>query len=135
MKPLSDALRAKKILIVDDAQSMRSLLAAVLREFGLSRVDEAGDGVQALRKLQRSRYDLVLCDWEMPAMSGIELLDQVRKDDAIAQVPFIMVTSQATADRVQEAIAVGTSDYIVKPINTDTVISKVTKLLSAAGDD
>ena len=134
MKPINDSLKSKKILIVDDARSMRSLLVAVLREFGITRVDEAGDGVEALRKLQGSHYDLVLCDWEMPAMSGIELLEQVRKDDSTAQVPFIMVTSLANAEKVREAIAVGTSDYIVKPINTETVISKVTRVLSPATD-
>ncbi len=113
---------------------MPSRLAAVLREFGTTRVEEAGDGVQALRKPQTSSYDLVLCDWEMPSMNGIELLKEAKKDDATAQLPFIMVTSQANADKVQEAIAVGTRDYVVKPVNTDTVISKVRKLLSAADD-
>jgi len=130
MKPIPESIKSKKILIVDDAKSMRALLAAILREFGITRIDEANDGEQAFQKIKLSGYDLVLCDWEMPKMSGIDLLKKVRDDESINQVPFVMVTSLSNTDKVKQAIAVGTSDYVVKPINAETIISKVVGVLS-----
>ena len=130
MKPIPESIKSKKILIVDDAKSMRALLVAILREFGLTRIDEADDGEQAFHKIKASSYDLVLCDWEMPNMSGIDLLKKVRDDESINQVPFVMVTSLSNTDKVKQAIAVGTNDYVVKPINTETIMSKVADVLS-----
>ena len=130
MKPIPDSIKSKKFLIVDDAGSMRALLAAILREFGISSIDEAADGEQAFRKIKQSKYDLVLCDWEMPNMSGIDLLQKVRDDESIGQVPFVMVTSLSNTDKVKQAIAVGTSDYVIKPITTETIMSKVVEILS-----
>jgi len=130
MKPIPESIKSKRILIVDDAKSMRALLAAILREFGITRIDEADDGEQAFQKIKVSGYDLVLCDWEMPKMSGIDLLKKVRDDESINQVPFVMVTSLSNTDKVKQAIAVGTNDYVVKPINTETIMSKVVGVLS-----
>ena len=123
-------MRSARLLVVDDAKFTRDLMVkAVKSEYRQLEVDVAQDGRKAQALLNRSRYDLVLCDWEMPEMSGIELLTWLREqqDCKNREVSFIMVTSLGDKEYVLEAAEHGVTDYVTKPFNNDQLVSKVTK--------
>ena len=125
MKELSEEIQNKNILIIDDAASMRGLLAAILKGFGLSRIYEAVDGNAGLQVLQKRKIDLIFCDWEMPKKDGLQLFLDLQKDDALKQVPFILVTSMAELEKVKTAMQSGIKDYIVKPFKQETILIKI----------
>lgn len=108
---------------------MRRIIAGVLRSIRKVVVTEAEDGGQALALLGTRKFDLVISDWNMPVMSGIELLKAVREDPFTEKVPFLMVTGEATEENIAEAAAHGVSDYIVKPFNAKTLDAKLRKIL------
>ena len=114
-----------KILIVDDFATMRKILKNVLTQIGFKNIMEAEDGEAALKALKKDKYDLVLCDWSMPEMPGIELLGKIRSDNDLKEVPFIMVTAETNKDKILEAVKAGVSNYIVKPFTTETVDEKL----------
>lgn len=122
------------VLIVDDAPFIRDLIKKALRSYfpGLQ-IEEAVNGRKAQQLLSRSRFDLILCDWEMPEMSGLELLQWFRSQPESEQAPFIMVTSRGDRENVVEAIQAGVSDYVGKPFSNEQLITKVTKALQRAG--
>ena len=121
-----------KILITDDAAPMRSLIKGALVKAGYSDFDEAENGLVALEKLKKDRFHLVICDWDMPSMDGLEVLRKMRQDDAIADIPFILVTSSTEADKVVKAIEEGVDDYIIKPLKPDNFTKRVKDVLSNA---
>ena len=122
------------VLVVDDAPFIRDLVKKGLRgHFPGIRIEEAVNGRKAQQILDRERFDLILCDWEMPEMSGLELLAWCRAQDRLKTVPFIMVTSRGDKENVVQAIQAGVSDYIGKPFSNEQLTSKVRKALARAG--
>lgn len=121
-------------LVVDDAAFIRDLVKRTLKtQFTQCHIDEAINGKKAQSLLAKNRYDLVLCDWEMPEVSGIEVLQWLRKhekDNESAKTPFMMVTSRGDKSHVVKAVEAGVSDYIGKPFSNDQLLKKVLKLLS-----
>lgn len=122
------------VLVVDDAPFIRDLVKKGLRDhFPGLRIEEAVNGRKAQQHLARQAVDLILCDWEMPEMSGIELLGWCRAQEPLKEVPFIMVTSRGDKENVVQAIQAGVSDFIGKPFSNDQLITKVRKALSRSG--
>ncbi|MBM7063352.1 response regulator [Pseudomonas sp. UL073] len=122
------------VLVVDDAPFIRDLMKKGLRgHFPGIQIEEAVNGRKAQQILSRQAYDLILCDWEMPEMSGLELLAWCREQPPLQAVPFIMVTSRGDKENVVQAIQAGVSDYIGKPFSNDQLITKVKKALHRAG--
>lgn len=123
-----------KVLIVDDASFIRDLVKKGLRAcFPGIEIDDAADGRKAQQLLAHSKFDLILCDWEMPEMSGLELLNWCRIEGGLKDVPFIMVTSRSDKENVLQAIQAGVTDYIGKPFSNDQLVSKVRKALVRVG--
>ncbi|VAX15213.1 Chemotaxis regulator - transmits chemoreceptor signals to flagellar motor components CheY, partial [hydrothermal vent metagenome] len=104
-----------KVLIVDDFATMRKIERNILGQLGIKNVDEADDGSTALPKIQQTKYDIILLDWNMPQMSGLELLKAVRSDPNTKNVPIVMVTAEALKDNIVAAAQAGVNDYVVKP--------------------
>lgn len=122
------------VLVVDDATFIRDLVKKGLRDhFPGVQIEEAINGRKAQQLLGRHEVDLILCDWEMPEMSGLELLSWCREQDGLKTTPFIMVTSRGDKENVVQAIQAGVSDYIGKPFSNEQLVTKVKKALSRAG--
>lgn len=117
-------------LVVDDFETMRKITTNQLRTLGADKILTASNGAEALRVLQSQRVDMVLSDWNMPAMSGLELLKSLRAHPKLAATPFLMVTAEAGRDRVAEAIAHGVSDLLVKPYTTQRLSARIERALS-----
>ncbi len=117
------------ILIVDDYKTMLRIIRNLLKQLGFHNVDEATDGADALNKLRMKNYDLVISDWNMEPMTGYELLKEVRSDDMLKTLPFIMVTAESKTDNVIAAKKAGVNNYIVKPFNAATLKSKLSSVL------
>jgi two-component system, chemotaxis family, chemotaxis protein CheY len=118
-----------KILIVDDFATMRKVIRNILKQIGYENIVEAEDGVLGLRVLKSQKIDFVICDWNMPNMTGLELLKAVRADSEIGSTPFLMVTAEALQENVVAAAKAGVSNYIVKPFTAETLNEKITKIL------
>ena len=122
------------VLVVDDALFIRDLLKKSLRaNFPGIQIEEAVNGLKAKQILSNQRFDLILCDWEMPEMSGLELLEWFRQQPQFKTVPFIMVTSRGDKENVVQAIQAGVTDYVGKPFTQEQLTSKVTKALTRSG--
>jgi CheY-like chemotaxis protein len=119
-------------LVVDDFEPMRKVTAGQLRSMGALNIITANNGAEALRALKKQRVDIVLSDWNMPVMNGLELLKAVRADKKLSHLPFIMITAEAERHRIQEAIASGISDLLVKPYTADRLSAHIEKALTAA---
>jgi two-component system chemotaxis response regulator CheY len=117
-----------KFLVVDDFSTMRRIVRNLLKELGFTNVDEAEDGVNALQKLRAESFDFVISDWNMPNMTGIELLRQVRADAALRHLPVLMITAEAKKENIIEAAQAGASGYIVKPFTAATLDEKLNKI-------
>ena len=120
-----------KILIVDDYKTMLRILRNLLRQLNFTNIEEAADGAEALAKLKQDKFDFVISDWNMEPMTGIQLLREVRGDDNLKHLPFIMITAESKSENVIAAKEAGVSNYIVKPFNAETL---KTKLVSVLGD-
>jgi len=120
-----------QILIVDDFTTMRKVIKNLLKQVGYKNVLEAEDGVIALRTLREKKVDLIISDWNMPNMSGLELLKAVRADGELNKTPFLMVTAEALQDNVIVAVKAGVSNYIVKPFTAEILNSKIEKILES----
>jgi two-component system, chemotaxis family, chemotaxis protein CheY len=120
-----------KVLIIDDFATMRRILKNVLRQVGFTNIIEADDGKTALKELKKEKVDLILCDWNMPEMPGIDLLRHVRSDDHLKDIPFVMVTAEAQKENILEAVKAGVSNYVVKPFTAETINEKLKKVFSA----
>lgn len=123
--------KSMRVLIVDDYKTMLRIIRNLLRQLGFENVEEATDGTQALEKLKEfgGKVGLVISDWNMEPMTGIELLRHVRGDDKLKHIPFIMVTAESKSENVIAAKEAGVSNYIVKPFNADTLKSKMVSVL------
>ncbi len=119
----------KKVLVVDHAAYTRSLVIKAIELVGITQVKEAVDGRQALAALQLKSYDLIISDWEMPEMEGIDLLRKVRADDRLQHIPFIMLTANSSSENIDEANLMGVSAFLSKPFRSDPLLEKVEKLL------
>jgi len=114
-----------KILLVDDSTTMRRIQKNTLEKIGHTDVTEAGDGQEALTKLAAGGFELVLMDWNMPNMTGIEALKKIKADPALKAIPVIMVTSESEKSRIMEAIQSGAANYVVKPFQPETLAEKI----------
>lgn len=117
-----------KFLVVDDFSTMRRIVRNLLKELGFTNVDETEDGVIALQKLKASEFDFVVTDWNMPNMTGIELLRAIRADAALKALPVLMITAEAKKENIIEAAQAGASGYIVKPFTAGTLSEKLNKI-------
>ncbi len=113
------------ILVVDDYKTMLRIIRNLLKQLGFNNVDEVTDGSAALQKLRDKSYGLIISDWNMEPMTGLELLKEVRADTQLGNLPFIMVTAESKSENVVAAKQAGVSNYIVKPFNADTLKAKV----------
>ncbi|MCD6296697.1 MAG: chemotaxis response regulator CheY [Deltaproteobacteria bacterium] len=120
-----------EVLVVDDFATMRRILKNILRQIGFTNISEADDGKSALNMLKKQKFDLVLCDWNMPEMPGIELLKKVRADDGLKDMPFVMVTAEAQKDNIIQAVQAGVSNYVVKPFTAETISEKLEKVFGS----
>ncbi|MGK0248292.1 MAG: DNA-binding response OmpR family regulator [Oleispira sp.] len=124
-------MKALNVLVVDDAAFIRDLIKKSMRDgYPSFKIHEAVDGRKAQSILKNNPIDLVLCDWEMPEMSGLELITWMRAEERYAKTPFMMITSRGERDHVIKAVTAGVSDYIGKPFSRDSFLAKVNKLLS-----
>lgn len=117
------------ILIVDDYKTMLRIIRNLLKQLDFNNVDEATDGSAALQKLREKEYGLVISDWNMEPMTGIQLLKEVRADNELRKMPFIMITAESKTENVVIAKEAGVSNYIVKPFNAATLKSKLVGVL------
>jgi two-component system, chemotaxis family, chemotaxis protein CheY len=118
-----------KILIVDDFATMRKVIRNLLKQGGFENIVEAEDGVAALKVLESQKVDFIISDWNMPNMSGLELLKAVRGSDDLKELPFLMVTAEALKDNVVAAVKAGVSNYIVKPFTAEVLNEKIEKIV------
>jgi len=117
-----------KILVVDDMVTMRRIVKNILKQLGFAIVDEAENGQEALQKLRLDTYGFVVSDWNMPVMTGIDMLRAIRADEMLKTTPVLMVTAEAQQSNLIEAVQAGVSNYIVKPFTAETLQEKITKI-------
>lgn len=119
-----------KFLVVDDFSTMRRIVKNILRQLNFNNIVEADDGASALDILQKEKIDMVVSDWNMPKMTGLELLKAIRGDDALKDIPFLMVTAEAQQENIIEAVKSGVSNYIVKPFTAETLGQKINQVFN-----
>ncbi|MFQ6759740.1 MAG: response regulator [Deltaproteobacteria bacterium] len=117
-----------KILVVDDFATMRRIVKNILTQLGFKNIIEADDGTTALNVLKSEKIGLIISDWNMPKMTGLDLLKAVRADTSMANTPFIMVTAEAQQDNIILAVKAKVSQYIVKPFTAETLSEKLNKI-------
>lgn len=117
-----------KILIVDDFSTMRRIIKNLLRDLGFTNTTDADDGTSALPMLQAGNFDFLVTDWNMPGMTGIDLLKAVRADPTLASLPVLMVTAEQKREQIIEAAQAGVNGYIVKPFTAVTLKEKIDKI-------
>lgn len=117
-----------EVLVVDDASAMRRIVKGLLKELGFKNIREAENGETALNELKHKKADFVVSDWNMPVMSGIDLLRAIRADDSLKSIPVLMVTAEAKQENIVAAVQAGVSNYIVKPFNAQTLQEKLNKI-------
>ena len=122
------AVGSIKILVVDDFATMRKIIKNQLGQLGFKNILEADDGSTALIMLKKERFDLIIADWNMPRMSGLDLLKSARGDENYKNTPFVMVTAEANKNNIVAAIQAGANDYIIKPFNVNTLQEKIKKI-------
>ncbi len=119
-----------KVLVVDDFATMRRIVKNILKQLGYNNIVEADDGTTALEILEKEKVDLIISDWNMPKMTGLDLLKNVRGNAEMADTPFIMVTAEAQQDNIILAVKAKVSQYIVKPFTAETLGEKIDKILA-----
>jgi len=117
------------ILIVDDYKTMLRIIRNLLKQLGFENVEEATDGTMALEKMREKPFGLIISDWNMEPMTGFELLKQVRADEKLKPIPFIMITAESKTENVVAAKEAGVSNYIVKPFNAETLKTKLASVI------
>lgn len=120
--------RDMKILVVDDFSTMRRIVKNLLKELGFSNFDEADDGATAWPMVQTGKYDFIVSDWNMPIMTGLQLLKNVRADEKLKDTPFLLITAEAKRSQILEAAQAGVDGYIVKPFTAATLNEKIEKI-------
>jgi two-component system, chemotaxis family, chemotaxis protein CheY len=117
-----------KFLVVDDFSTMRRIVRNLLKEVGITNVEEAEDGAAALATLRAGKFDFVVSDWNMPNMTGIQLLREIRADATLKHLPVLMVTAEAKKENIVEAAQAGANGYVVKPFTAATLDEKLQKI-------
>ena len=120
-----------RILIVDDFKTMLKIIDSLLRQLGFKNIVEATDGKMALEKLKSEKFDLVLSDWNMEPMNGLDLLKAVRADAALKHIPLILITAESKVENIIEAKKAGVSNYIIKPFNAVTLKEKLCAVIGS----
>ncbi|BBI58904.1 chemotaxis protein CheY [Vreelandella sulfidaeris] len=120
-------------LVVDDFPTMRRIVRSLLKELGFTNVDEAEDGQDALNKLRAGNFDFVVSDWNMPNLDGLEMLKEIRQDDALKSLPVLMVTAEAKKENIIAAAQAGANGYVVKPFTAATLEEKLNKIFDKLG--
>jgi two-component system chemotaxis response regulator CheY len=124
--------KSLNVLIVDDYKTMLRIIRNLLKQLDFDNVEEATDGAEALAKLRAGNFGLIISDWNMQPMTGLDLLKEVRADPKLKDTPFIMVTAESKTENVIAAKQAGVSNYIVKPFNAETLREKIEKVLGHA---
>ncbi len=122
-----------RILIVDDFSTMRRIVKNLLNDLGFTNTAEADDGTTALAELKKASFDLVITDWNMPGMPGIDLLKAIRADASMSTMPVLMVTAEAKREQIIEAAQAGVNGYVIKPFTAATLNDKLTKVFERLG--
>ena len=122
--------RSIKILVVDDFSTMRRIIKNLLSDLGFTNIDEADSGESALQRLRGGGYDFLVTDWNMPGMTGLELLQAVRADDGMSDMPVLMVTAEQKREQIVDAAKAGVNGYIVKPFTAETLKQKLDAIFS-----
>ena len=122
-----------RILVVDDFPTMRRIVRSLLKELGFTNVEEAEDGQEALGKLKGGDFEFVVSDWNMPNLDGLEMLKQIRADEAMKALPVLMVTAEAKKENIVAAAQAGANGYIVKPFTAATLEEKLNKIFEKLG--
>lgn len=117
-----------RVLVVDDFSTMRRIIKNILRQLGLNNIVEADDGTTAWDTLNKDSIDFIISDWNMPQMTGIDLLRKVRGSEEFADIPFLMVTAEAQQENILEAVQAKVSNYIVKPFTAEVMKQKIDKI-------
>ncbi|MDF0675088.1 MAG: chemotaxis response regulator CheY [Nitrospira sp.] len=117
-----------KILVVDDMVTMRRIVKNILKQLGFANIDEAENGQEALQKLRADTFGFVVSDWNMPVMTGIDMLRAIRADEKLKTTPVLMVTAEAQQSNLVEAVQAGVNNYIVKPFTAETLQEKIAKI-------
>lgn len=120
-------------LVVDDFPTMRRIVRSLLKELGFTNVDEAEDGQDALNKLRAGNFEFVVSDWNMPNLDGLEMLKEIRQDDALKELPVLMVTAEAKKENIIAAAQAGANGYVVKPFTAATLEEKLNKIFEKLG--
>lgn len=118
-----------KVLVVDDFATMRRIVKNILTQLGFKNIVEADDGATAVDLLKNEKVDLIISDWNMPKMTGLELLKKIRADEKYSKHPFLMVTAEAQKQNVIEAVQAGVSNYVVKPFTAEAISEKLKKII------
>jgi two-component system, chemotaxis family, chemotaxis protein CheY len=118
------------ILVVDDFSTMRRIIKDLLHDLGFSNITEADDGLSALSLLKAGNFDLLITDWNMPGMQGVELLRQVRADERMKKLPVLMLTAEAKREQIVAAAQAGVSGYVIKPFTAATLKEKIDKIFA-----
>lgn len=126
---ISDEIKNKKILIVDDVPSMVSIMKAFLKDVGFFRLATANGGKEALKKMGQTQFDLVICDWNMPGLSGLEILKTMKASEKLQSSAFMMVTASSEVEKVKEAVENGIDGFIVKPFQANVLYEKIISIL------
>lgn len=127
------AAAATRFLVVDDFATMRRIVRNLLKELGYSNVEEADDGAVALQVIGKGSVDFVISDWNMPNLTGIEMLKQIRAGESTRNLPVLMITAEAKRENILEAAQAGASGYIVKPFTAATLEGKLVKIFEKVG--
>lgn len=122
------ANKEMNILVVDDFSTMRRIVKNILRQLGFNNIIEADDGTTAMAKLNSEAIDFVITDWNMPKMTGMELLKEIRADEKLKALPVLMVTAEALQENIIAAVKAGVNNYIVKPFDAKTLSEKINKI-------
>jgi len=120
-----------KFLVVDDFSTMRRIIKNLLNDLGYPNVTEADDGKTALPMLQAGSFDFLISDWNMPGMSGLDLIKAVRSDAKLAKLPVLMLTAEAKREQIIEAAQAGVNGYVIKPFTAETLKEKLDKILGS----
>jgi two-component system chemotaxis response regulator CheY len=122
-----------RVVVADDFATMRKIVRNILKQIGFEDIVEAEDGVAALRILKQEKVGLVVTDWNMPNMSGLELLQSIRENPATASVPVLMVTAEGLKENVLEAVKAGVNNYVVKPFTAEVLQEKIEAIFRKLG--
>ncbi|MBD3610562.1 MAG: response regulator [Gammaproteobacteria bacterium] len=122
-------VRDLRFLVVDDMKYMRATIKSMLRSIGFERIEQASNGLEALRILRNHRIDIIISDWQMDGMDGMELLKEIREDRSLCTKPFLMVTGESELRYVEQAIKAGVTEFIIKPFDPMTLSKKVKRII------